>query len=74
MYGAEVYGARWVFLQFLPKFKYMVIDGTGGRIVLITPDFIQQFVAADYPVGILHQKLESLEFLRGQKPLRCHRA
>ncbi len=44
----------------------MVVDGARRRIVLVAPDFIQQFVAADDPVGVLHQELERLEFLRGQ--------
>src|SRR5579862_628029 len=63
MYGAEMHRARRVPLQFLPEFQNVVVHGTGRRIVLISPDFVQEFVAADDPIGILHQKLERLEFL-----------
>jgi divalent metal cation (Fe/Co/Zn/Cd) transporter len=35
-------------------------------IVLVAPYFVQQFVPADDPIGILHQKLERLELLGSQ--------
>ena len=66
MYGTEMYGTGWIFLQFLAKFENVVIDRASGGIVLITPDFVKQFVTADDAVGILHEELESLEFLGGQ--------
>lgn len=66
MYGTEMYGAGRVFLQFLAKFENVVINRAGGRIVLITPDFVEQFVSANDAIGILHQELEGLELLRGQ--------
>src|SRR5437660_168042 len=55
MYRAEMHWARRILLQFLTEFENVIIHRTGGRIVLIAPDFIQQFVATDDPVGILHQ-------------------
>src|SRR5271169_1880973 len=66
MHSAEVYWARWVPLQFLAEFKNVVVHGTGRRIVLVAPHIVEQFVAADDPVGILYQKLECLKFLSGQ--------
>ena len=63
MYCAEVYGARRISLQFLAEFKNVVIDSARRRIVLIAPDFVEQLIAADDAVGILHQKLKRFEFL-----------
>jgi hypothetical protein len=57
----------WVFLQFLAELENVVVDGARRRIILITPYFGQQFVAADLSIGILHQKLKRFEFLGGQK-------
>src|ERR1700680_2573288 len=69
VYRAEVYGTGWVLFQFLAKLQDVIVNRTGGRVVLITPDFVQQLVPADNPVGILHQELERLEFLSGQNHL-----
>src|SRR5450755_1895429 len=66
MYGAEMHRARGIPLQFLPEFQDVVVHGTGRRIVLISPDLVEEFVAADDPIGILHQKLERLKFLSSQ--------
>src|SRR5437588_9971204 len=66
MYCAEMYGARRVLLQFLAEFENVIVDGPRRRIVLVAPDFVQQFVAADDPVGVLYEELEGLELLRGQ--------
>src|SRR4029077_2416983 len=66
VYRPEVYRARWVFLQFLAEFQNVIVDGSRGGIILVSPDFVQQFVAADNPLGILHQKLKCLEFLSRQ--------
>ena len=67
VYRAEVYGTGWVFFQFLAKLQDVIVNRTGGRVVLIAPYFVQQLVPAENPVGILHQELECLEFLSGQK-------
>src|ERR1051326_4789797 len=66
MYCSEVYRAGRVFLQFLAEFEDMVVDGAGGRVVLVAPHFVQQLVTADDAICILHQKLECLELLRRQ--------
>src|SRR3954469_21475733 len=66
VYRAEMYRARWVFLQFLAEFQDVIVDRAGGRIVLISPDLVKQFIAADDSVGILNQELERFEFLSRQ--------
>src|SRR5271166_461624 len=64
--GAEVDGTGGVALQLLTQLQDMVVHSAGRGIILVSPNFVQQFVTADHPVGILHQKLQGLKFLRGQ--------
>ncbi len=66
MYRPEVYWFGEIALQFLANSKNIIVNGACGRIILISPHFFQQFVAADHAIRILHQKLQGLEFLRGQ--------
>src|SRR5579871_5313048 len=66
VYCAEVYRARGIFLQLLAEFENVIVHGPSRRIILISPNFVQQLVAADHPVGVLHQKLKGLELLGGQ--------
>src|SRR5271170_1399222 len=66
VHSAEVYRTGRVALQLLAKLQDMVVDGAGGRIILVSPDLVQQFVPADDAVGILHQKLQGLKFLSSQ--------
>src|SRR5579862_1724854 len=66
VYGAEMYGAGRIFLQFLAKLENVVVDRASGGIVLVAPNFVEQFVAANDPIRILHEELEGLEFLGGQ--------
>jgi len=49
----EVYRIGWVLLQLLPQFQNVVVDGARGRIILVAPDFIQQFVARNHALRIL---------------------
>src|SRR5258708_27969630 len=63
VHSAEVYRTGRVALQFLAQFQDMVIHGAGPGIIFVSPNFVQQFVPADGPVGILRQKLQGLEFL-----------
>jgi len=65
MDGAEVYRAGWILLQFLAEFQNVIVDGPGRRIILVSPNLVQQFVTADDPFGVLHQELKRLEFLGG---------
>src|SRR5215472_644777 len=43
VHRTEVDRARGVFLQFLAEFQDMVIHGASGRIVLVSPNLVQQF-------------------------------
>ena len=63
--SAEVRRVPGVSLQLLPKLQNVVVHRARRRIVLITPDFIQQLIARDHPLGILQKKFQRLEFLRG---------
>src|SRR5437879_2228469 len=75
VYRPESHRARWVFLQFLAEFQNVIIHGSRRGIILVSPDLVQQFVAADDPLGILHQELKCLEFLSRQyhrRPVAFH--
>src|SRR6478672_7797731 len=66
MYRAEVHRTRGIFLQFLAELEDMVVHGTRGWIILISPDFVEQFIATYHAICILHEKLKRLEFLGRQ--------
>jgi hypothetical protein len=51
----------------LAELENVVVDSARRRIILVTPYFVQQFIAADHSIGILHQKAKRFEFLGGQK-------
>jgi hypothetical protein len=63
VYGTEMCRPGWVFLQFLSELENVGVDGARRRIILVTPYFFQQFVAADHSIGILHKKLKRSEFM-----------
>src|SRR5579872_1928728 len=44
VYRTEMHWVRWVTFQFLTQFQDVVVNGARGWIILITPDFIEQFV------------------------------
>ena len=60
MYCAEVYWFGDIALQFLAKSENMIVHGAGGRIILVSPHFFQQFLAADHAIRILHQNRKAL--------------
>src|ERR1700746_1957609 len=66
MNRAKVHGAGRILFQLLSELENVIVHGTSGRVVLIAPHFIEQFVTADNPVRILHQELEGFEFLSCQ--------
>ena len=53
---AEVYRFGHVALKFLAKSENMIVHGAGGRMILVSPHFFQQFIAADHAIRILHQR------------------
>src|ERR1700683_361761 len=66
VYRAEVYRTGGGAFQFLAKLQDVIVDGAGRGIILVSPDFVEQFIAANHAVGVLHEELQGLEFLRGQ--------
>ena len=65
MHGAEVNRTGRIAFQFLPQLQNVIIHGAGGWVILVSSDLVQQLVTTDDAVGILHHKLQGLEFLRG---------
>ena len=51
---SEVYRIGRIFLQLLSQLQNVIVHGARGRIILIAPDFIQQFVAGNYSLRIPH--------------------
>ena len=43
----------------------MVVHRSGTGIVLVTPNFIEEFIPGDCAVGVLCEELQCLEFLCG---------
>ena len=67
MHSPKMHGIRRIGLQLLAELQDMIVNRARGRIILIAPDFIQQFIARDDTLGILHKELQGLEFLRGER-------
>ena len=66
MYRPEVYGLCGIALQLLAKSKNMIVHGAGGGMILVSPHFLQQFIATNHAIWVLHQKLQGLELLCSQ--------
>src|SRR6478609_5523728 len=66
VHGAEVYRIGRVLLQLLPQLQNVIVHGAGGGIILIAPDFIEQFVARDHALRIPHHEFQGFEFLGGE--------
>src|SRR6476660_3384365 len=64
---SEVYRIGRIFLQLLSQLQNVIVHGARGGIILIAPDFIQQFVAGNYSLRIPHHELQGLELL-GREP------
>jgi len=56
---------RRVALQFLSEPHHVVVHRARARVVLVPPDFIEEFVPRDRALSVLGQELECLEFLCG---------
>ena len=56
VHGAEVYRTSGVAFQFLPKLQDMIVHRARRRVVLISPNFVEQLIAADHSVGVLHSE------------------
>src|SRR5579862_4764467 len=64
---AEVYRVGRIFLQLLPQAKHVGVDGTGGGIVVVSPDFVEQLGPRNHSFGIVDEEAQHLEFLRSQR-------
>ena len=62
MYG--IVGLRFELQAELPD---VIVNGSSGRVVLVTPDFVQKFGAGNHPPGILDKKFQKLELVRGHR-------
>src|SRR5204863_10018347 len=63
MHGQKVVWVGRVGLELLPKTKDMVIDRASGRIIGVSPDFVQQFFSWNDSARRACEKLEQFEFL-----------
>src|SRR5438270_12109516 len=53
-------------LELLAEAQDVVVDRAGGRIVLVAPDFVEQFVARENATRRGGEEFEELKFLRGE--------
>jgi hypothetical protein len=67
MHGLEVNGMGRIRLKFLTQAQHLVIDSTGARIAVETPDLVQQFISRDYPLWIRYEELEEFELQSGEE-------
>src|SRR5438128_3248519 len=66
VHGAKMYRVGGIALQFLAQFEDVIVHGAGRRIVVVSPDLVQQFIASDDALGILHHEFQRLKFLSGK--------
>src|SRR5450432_2619204 len=66
VHGPEMYRVGWVCFQFLAQLQDMVVHGPGGRVVVVSPDVIEQLIPGDDSLGVLYHEFQCLKFLRSQ--------
>src|SRR6476646_6091350 len=66
VYRPEMHWIGGVLLQLLAQFQDVVIHRASGRVIVISPDFVQQFVPSDDAFRVLHHEFQGLELLRGK--------
>src|SRR6476646_6902047 len=66
VYRPEMHWIGGVRLQLLAQFQDVVIHRASGRVIVISPDFVQQFVTCDNTFWVLHHELQGFEFLCGK--------
>src|SRR5215468_11323216 len=69
MYGLKVDWIGRILLQLLPQLHELIINCSRRWIVVVgvSPNLVQQFLAADHTFRIRKKKLQDLEFLRRQR-------
>src|ERR1700735_5433800 len=60
---AEMHGFGGIAFKFLPELENLIIDGSGGGIRIVAPDFVQQLLAAKNALRIIEQESQQLEFV-----------
>src|SRR3974390_3559294 len=63
MHGHQEAGSSRIGFEFLAKAKDMVINGASGRIILITPNLVEQLFARDDSTSGRSEIFQELEFL-----------
>src|SRR5690349_5334071 len=58
-----------IVLQLLAELQHVGIHGPRCGKVLISPHLVQKLLARDYPLGVLSQKPQDTELLRGGRKL-----
>jgi hypothetical protein len=67
MNSTEMNWVAGIFLKLLTQLQDVVVHGASRGVMLISPNFIKQFLPGDYLLGILHHKFHNLEFLRSER-------
>jgi hypothetical protein len=57
----------WSRLELLPQLANVVINRSSGRIVVISPDLVQELSSRQHSFRGLYEKPEKLEFLGGER-------
>src|SRR4051812_21596518 len=57
MHGFEELG-----LRLLPQLENMGVDGAGGRILIVAPDFLQELLARKHLVRVFKKEPQQVEF------------
>jgi hypothetical protein len=57
----------WSRLELLPQLANVVINRSSGRIVVISPDLIQELSSRQHSFRGLYEKPEELKFLGGER-------
>src|SRR4029077_9301318 len=66
MYSQEIARLIRTRLEFLPNAHDVRIHGASGRIVLVSPDLVQQTITAQRLPGMTEKMLEKVKFFSGQ--------
>src|SRR5215470_7622261 len=57
-YRSKVNGMGWIFFEFIPKLKNMLIYRSRWETDFIIPKIIQKFLTRDHTLGILNQEFQ----------------
>src|SRR5579872_6413589 len=63
----QVAWVRWIRLQLLPQFQYLVVYSTGRGVAVVAPHLIQQFFPAQNAFGMLGEEFQQPELVGCQR-------